>query len=115
MSEGGLALAHFGPAAVEGVVTVRFGLPSTEPQTFQAKAEVVWKDACAMGLRFLSIEAGCRSSFAAWLDSLETQRQFRESTPSSHAIRGEADSIGRISTSRSDRLERDSGPAQMPD
>lgn len=85
VSEGGLALAHFGPAAVEGVVTVRFGLPSTEPQTFQAKAEVVWKDACAMGLRFLSIDADCSSSFAAWLDSLETQRQLRESTPSSHA------------------------------
>jgi CheY-like chemotaxis protein len=88
VSEGGLALAHFGPAAVEGVVTVRFGLPSTEPQLFQARAEVVWKDAYALGLRFVSIEAGCRSNFVAWLDSLETQRQFRESTPASHAIRG---------------------------
>ena len=89
VSEGGLALTHFGPATVEGVVTVKFELPSTEPQRFQAKAEVVWKDACAMGLRFLSIEPGCRSSFAAWLDSLEAQRQLRESTPSSNATRGE--------------------------
>jgi ActR/RegA family two-component response regulator len=89
VSEGGLALSHFGPAAVEGVVTVQFGIPSTEPLTFQAKAEVVWKDAYAMGLRFLSIEPGCRSGFAAWLDSLETQQQFRESTPSSNVIGGE--------------------------
>ncbi len=88
VSEGGLALSHFGPAAVEGVVTVQFGLPSAEPQAFQAKAEVVWNDAYAMGLRFLRIEPGCRSGFAAWLDSLEAQLQFGESTQSSNARLG---------------------------
>jgi DNA-binding response OmpR family regulator len=71
VSADGLALIHFGPAAVEGVVTVKFGLPSAEPQTFQAKAEVVWNDASAMGLRFLRMEPGSRSCFEAWLDSLE--------------------------------------------
>jgi hypothetical protein len=85
VSEGGLALTHFGPAAVEGVVTVQFGLPSAEPQTFQAKAEVVWNDASAMGLRFLRIEPGSRSCFEARLDSLEAQLQFRESARSSDA------------------------------
>jgi hypothetical protein len=83
VSEGGLALSHFGPAAVEGVVTVQFGLPSAEPQPFQAKAAVVWNDAATMGLRFLRIEPGSRSCFAAWLDSLEAQLQFRESAESS--------------------------------
>jgi CheY-like chemotaxis protein len=85
VSEDGLALTHFGPAAVEGVVTVQFGLPSAEPQTFQAKAEVVWHDASAMGLRFLRIEPGSRSCFEAWLDSLEAQMQFRESALSNDA------------------------------
>jgi len=85
VSADGLALTHFGPAAVEGVVTVKFGLPSAKPQTFQAKAEVVWNDASAMGLRFLRIEPGSRSCFEAWLDSLEAQLQFRESTQSSDA------------------------------
>ena len=85
VSEDGLALTHFGPAAVEGLVTVQFGLPSAEPQTFQAKAEVVWNDASAMGLRFLRIEPGSRSCFEAWLDSLESQLQFRESAQSSDA------------------------------
>jgi DNA-binding response OmpR family regulator len=85
VSEDGLALTHFGPVAVEGVVTVQFALPSTEPQTFQAKAEVVWNDASAMGLRFLRIEPGCRSGFEAWLDSLEAQLQYRESVQSSYA------------------------------
>ena len=89
VSESGLALTPFGPAAVEGVVTVQFELPSTEPQTFQAKAEVVWNDNYAMGLRFLRIEPGCRSGFAAWLDSLEAHLQFQESTRSSNAIVGE--------------------------
>jgi hypothetical protein len=80
VSEGGLALTRFGPSPVEGVVTVRFGLPSANPEIFQAKADVVWNDAFAMGLRFLRIEPGCRSGFAAWLDSLE-------------------DRVGRVSTS----------------
>jgi DNA-binding response OmpR family regulator len=85
VSEDGLALTHFGLAAVEGVVTVQFGLPSAEPQTFQAKADVVWNDASALGLRFLRIEPGSRSCFQAWLDSLEAQLQFRESEQSSDA------------------------------
>ena len=85
VSAGGLALTHFGPAAVEGVVTVQFGLPSTEPQTFQAKATVVWNDAATMGLRFLRIEPTCLSSFETWLDSLEAHLQFRESEQSSEA------------------------------
>jgi CheY-like chemotaxis protein len=79
VSEDGLALTRFGPAAAEGVVTVQFALPSAEPQPFRAKAEVVWNDASAMGLRFLRIEPGSRPSFTAWLDSLEAQLQFRES------------------------------------
>ena len=79
VSEDGLALTRFGPAAAEGVVTVQFALPSSEPQPFRAKAEVVWNDASAMGLRFLRIEPGLRPSFTAWLDSLEAQLQFRES------------------------------------
>jgi CheY-like chemotaxis protein len=92
VSEGGLALTLFGSAPVESVVTVQFELPSTDPQTFQAKAEIVWHDAFAMGLRFLRIEPGCRSFFEAWLDSLEAQLRFRESvqssntTPSEHGL-----------------------------
>jgi len=82
VSEGGVALTHFGLAAVEGIVTVRFGLPSAVPQPFQAKAAVVWNDASTIGLRFLRIESGCRPYFEAWLDSLEAQLQFRESIQS---------------------------------
>ncbi len=85
VSEGGLALTRFGPSPVEGVVTVRFGLPSANPQIFQAKADVVWNDAFAIGLRFLRIEPGCRAYFQAWLDSLEAQMQFRKSIQSSYA------------------------------
>jgi CheY-like chemotaxis protein len=82
VSEDGLALTRFGPAAVEGVVTVQFALPSAKPQPFQAKAAVVWNDASAMGLRFLRIEPASRSCFGTWLDSLEAQLQFRESAQS---------------------------------
>jgi CheY-like chemotaxis protein len=80
VSEGGLALAPFGTAAVQGVVTVQFELPSAESQTFKAKAEVVWNDTQAVGLRFLQVAPECRSNFAAWLDSLEAQLQFHKST-----------------------------------
>jgi DNA-binding response OmpR family regulator len=90
VSEGGLALAPFGPAPVQGVVTVQFDLPSAELQTFKAKAEVVWNDAHAVGLRFVRIAPECRANFAAWLNSLEAQLQFRESTQSSNPMPGES-------------------------
>lgn len=85
VSEGGLALSHLGHAAVEGPVTIQFGLPGTSGQVFRAKAEIVWRDSLAAGLRFLHIERDCRPSFEGWLDSLEAQLQFRESTQSSPA------------------------------
>jgi CheY-like chemotaxis protein len=84
VSEGGLALTRFGPPSLEGVVTVRFALPSITPQIVQAKADVVWKDAFVMGLRFLQLDRGCRSLFEAWLDSLDAQTRFQESAASSH-------------------------------
>jgi hypothetical protein len=37
VSEGGLALTGFGPTSVEGVVTVRFGLPSIPPKLSREK------------------------------------------------------------------------------
>jgi CheY-like chemotaxis protein len=79
VSEGGLALTRFGPAEVQGVVIVKFKLPNLEQQTFQAKAEVVWKDAFAMGIRFLRVESACQSGFDGWLESLESQMRLRES------------------------------------
>jgi len=63
------------------MVAVRFRLSSADRQIFQAKADVVWNDTFAMGLRFLRIEPECRSSFAAWLDSLERGLQPREVNP----------------------------------
>lgn len=86
VSAGGLALVHFGLGGVEGVVSVRFGLPSSEPQVFEAKAAVVWNDFSAIGLRFLHIATGCRSGFDTWLDSLEAQMRFRESQSSNATL-----------------------------
>jgi CheY-like chemotaxis protein len=83
VSEGGLALIYFGHAPIKGVVTVQFGLPSAQPQSFQVRAQVVWNVGHAMGLRFVSIEPWCRSWFQAWMDSLAAQLQFRKSAQSS--------------------------------
>jgi CheY-like chemotaxis protein len=90
VSEGGLALTQFGPAAVEGTVSIQFELPGTTAQVFRARAEVVWKDAFAVGLRFLRIEPDCRPSFEAWLESLEGQMRFREAAQSSTTTSGVA-------------------------
>jgi len=49
-------------------------------QTLKAEAKVLWNDAHAVELRFLRNAPECRSNFAAWLDSLETQLQFHQST-----------------------------------
>lgn len=83
VSEGGLALSRFGPSRVEGVVSVQFGLPSVPPRAFRAKAEVVWSDAFAMGMRFLHIDSASRPYFLAWLDALEAQKQFHDAAPAS--------------------------------
>ncbi|MGH9503411.1 MAG: PilZ domain-containing protein [Terriglobales bacterium] len=88
VSEGGLAVTHFGPVAVEDTLTIQFGLPGTSAQVFRAKAELVWRDAFAIGLRFLRIEPDCRLSFEAWLESLEAQLQFRESIQLNNAPPG---------------------------
>lgn len=79
VSGGGLALTRFGSAVVEGVVKIEFELPGTTAQIFRAKADVVWRDALVIGLRFLRIEPDCRLTFEAWLESLEARLQFRES------------------------------------
>ena len=81
VSECGVALIRFDSSPITGMVAVRFGLSSADRKIFQAKADVVWNDTFAMGLRFLRIEPECRSSFAAWLDSLERGRQPREVNP----------------------------------
>jgi CheY-like chemotaxis protein len=84
VSEGGLALIYFGHAPIKGVITAQFGLPSAQPQSFQARAQVVWNVGHAMGLRFVNIEPWCRSWFEAWMDSLAAQLQFRKSARSSN-------------------------------
>jgi CheY-like chemotaxis protein len=85
VSEGGLAIRLIDPVRLEGVVTVEFELPSINPQILRAKAEVVWSDAFLMGLRFLHADAAPGSALRLWLNSLEAQFQFRESSqPNRH-------------------------------
>jgi CheY-like chemotaxis protein len=79
VSEGGLAIKLVDPAKLKGVVVVEFELPSIEPQTFHAKADVVWSDSFVLGLRFLYIEKNSGVALQTWLTSLEAQDRFRES------------------------------------
>jgi CheY-like chemotaxis protein len=79
VSEGGLAINLVDPVRLKGVVIVEFELPSVEPQAFHAKADVVWNDSFAMGLRFLYIEKDSGVALQRWLNSLEAQFHFRES------------------------------------
>lgn len=80
VSEGGMAIKLVDPVHVKGVVPVDFDIPSIEPQPFRAKADVVWCDSFAMGLRFLYVEKSCEIALQSWLCSLESQARFREST-----------------------------------
>ena len=79
VSEGGLAIKLVDPIRLKGVVIVEFELPSVDPKTFQAKADVVWIDAFVMGLRFLYFEKDSGSALQGWLNTLEAQSHFRES------------------------------------
>jgi CheY-like chemotaxis protein len=78
VSEGGLAIRLMDPVRLKGVVIVEFELPSVEPQTFQAKADVVWSDSFVMGLRFLYIEKHSEVALQTWLSSLEARFGFHE-------------------------------------
>jgi CheY-like chemotaxis protein len=79
VSEGGLAIKLVDPVRLKGVVIVEFELPSVEPHTFHAKADVVWSDSFVMGLRFLCIGKDSGATLQTWLNSLEAQFHFRES------------------------------------
>jgi hypothetical protein len=81
VSEGGLAIKLIDPVRLKGVVIVEFELPSVEPQAFHAKADVVWSDSFAMGLRFLYIDKDSGVALQTWLNSLEAQFHFCESAP----------------------------------
>jgi DNA-binding NarL/FixJ family response regulator len=79
ISEGGLAIKLADPIKARGVVVVEFEIPSVDPQVFQAKAEIVWSDSFAMGLRLLFIEKDAAVCFHSWLSSLEARLRFHES------------------------------------
>jgi CheY-like chemotaxis protein len=78
VSEGGLAIRLIDPVRLKGVVIVEFELPSVEPRTFQAKADVVWSDSFVMGIRFLHIDKDSGVALQTWLSSLEGRFRFRE-------------------------------------
>jgi CheY-like chemotaxis protein len=80
VSEGGMAIRLVDPVHLKGVVPVDFDIPSIEPQAFHAKADIVWSDSFAMGLRFLHIEKGCEEALQSWLSSLEAQLQLCDAT-----------------------------------
>jgi len=79
VSECGLAVKLIDPFRLEGVVVVEFDVPSLDPQSFRAKADVVWSDSFAMGLRFLYVEKESGAALQSWLGSLESQYRFRAS------------------------------------
>ena len=78
ISEGGQAIKLIAPIKLKGVVIVEFDIPSIQPQLFHGKAEIVWSDSFAMGLRFLYIEKEASACFHSWLNSLEARMRFHE-------------------------------------
>jgi hypothetical protein len=83
ISEGGLAVSSGGILKADQIVSVKFEIPSIEPQTFTAKAQVAWSSDIRTGMRFLFIDQECRSVFAAWLEMLACQEQSRRFNPDS--------------------------------
>jgi DNA-binding NarL/FixJ family response regulator len=80
ISEGGLAIKLVDPLRLEGLVTLDFNVPNINSELFQAKADVVWSDSFAMGLRFLYTDKDSAIILQAWLNSLEAQAQLHETS-----------------------------------
>lgn len=83
VSEGGLAVSTGGVLKTDEIVSVEFEIPSIEPHTFTAKAQVAWSSDIRTGMRFLFIDQECRSVFAAWLEMLDCQERSRTLNPNS--------------------------------
>jgi CheY-like chemotaxis protein len=77
VSEGGLAIKPENFMKLKGTLLVEFDLPSVDPQTLHAKADVVWSDSSVVGLRFLYVEKKSGVALQSWLNSLEAQSRFR--------------------------------------
>jgi len=80
ISEGGLAIKLVDPLRLEGLVTLDFNVPNINSEVFKAKADVVWSDSFAMGLRFLYTDKDSGIILQAWLNSLEAQAQLHEAS-----------------------------------
>ena len=76
ISEGGLAI-RISATLPEEALSVQFDLPGIRPETFKARAVVVWTCNSLAGLQFIYIEPVCRENFKAWLNALEAQSHFQ--------------------------------------
>jgi len=78
---------------------VRFGLPSANPEIFQAKADVVWNDAFAMGyassVSSPDVVQVSRLGWILWRHKCNSGSQPNRAT----RYLASADRVGRVSTS----------------
>jgi len=81
VSAEGLSVWLSRSAKPEGVVSLRFDLPSIEPYRIEAKGEVAWADAEGrIGIKLSHMPEEARRKYAEWLDVLYAQLQFRRLT-----------------------------------
>ena len=81
VSAEGLSVWLSRSAKPEGVVSLRFDLPSIEPYRIQAIGEVAWSDAeDRIGIKLSHMPEEARRKYAEWLDVLYAQLQFRRLT-----------------------------------
>jgi len=78
VSAEGLAVLSRKSAKPDGVVSLRFDLPSIDPYRIEARGEVAWTDAEGrMGIKLSHMPDEARRKYAEWLDVLHAQLEFR--------------------------------------
>ncbi len=72
----------------EGMLNLRFDLPSIDPYRIEAIGEVVWTDAQGrMGIKLSHMPLEARQRYTAWLDVLYAQHELRRLNEEANATR----------------------------
>jgi len=78
VSAEGMAVRSSRSFRPEGMLNLRFDLPSIDPYRIEAVGEVVWTDAQGrMGIKLSHMPLEARQRYTAWLDVLYSQHELR--------------------------------------
>jgi CheY-like chemotaxis protein len=86
VSAQGIAVRLSRSVTLEGIINLRFDLPSIDPYPIEAKGEVIWTDAQGrMGIKLTHMPDNARQRYTEWVGVLHAQHELRRLTEEARA------------------------------